>query len=107
MASVTPKIYILKYDLDSNIEEKRAPYRDAHQEYFKKYIDNGNIILSGLFEDPIKYHMSFIRNLSEREIDELVRHDPYFIHDVVNSYRIIPFFAVSGDPVLKNDLVEF
>jgi len=52
MASVTPKLYVLKYEYVENIVEKRTPYLEAHIANFMKQVENGNIILGGAIDQP-------------------------------------------------------
>jgi uncharacterized protein YciI len=105
MASITPKLYILKYEYVENIAEKRTPYREAHTAYVTKQVNNGNIILGGTIDHPPTAALTILRNLTEKEIEEIAKQDPYVINGLVTKYSIKPFLAVVGDSSLKNDLV--
>jgi len=105
MASVTPKLYVLKYEYVENIAEKRTPYREAHTAYVTKQVNNGNIILAGTIDQPPTAALTILRNLTEKEIEQIAKQDPYVINGLVTKYSIKPFLAVVGDSSLKNDLV--
>lgn len=106
MASPAAILYILKHDLEGDTTEKRAPYKDAHRAYLKKYIDNGSIVLSGPVAQPYKVHLTIFRNLSEKEVEDIAKNDPYVVNNVLTKYTVKPFFANVGDAALKNDLVQ-
>jgi len=106
MTSVTPKLYILQYDLVENALEKRAPYREAHLAVFAKQVQSGNIILGGAVDHPPTGSLTVFRNLTANDIEEIVQQDPYFINGLVTKYTIKPYIAVAGDPLLKDDLIK-
>jgi uncharacterized protein YciI len=106
MASVTPKLYALKYEYVENIVEKRTPYREAHIAHFMKQVQNGNIILGGSIDQPPTAGLTIVRNLTEKEVEQIAKQDPYVINGLVTKYTIKPFLAVVGDNLLKGDLVQ-
>jgi uncharacterized protein YciI len=106
MASVTPKLYILKNDYVENALEKRAPYREAHIAHIRRQVETGNVIIAGAIDYPPTGALIIFRNLTPNDIEQIVQQDPYFINGIVTKYTIKPYIAVAGDPLLKDDLIK-
>jgi len=106
MASITPKLYVLQYDYVENITEKRAPYRAAHLAIFLKQMQDGNLVIGGAVDQPPTGGLIVFRNLTPKDIEEIVQQDPYYVNGLVTKYAIKPFIAVTGDDSLKNDLLK-
>jgi len=106
MASITPKLYVLHYDYVENALEKRAPYREGHLAVLGKQVQNGNVIISGALDHPPTGALIIFRNLTPKDIEEIVQQDPYVINGIVTKYTIKPFIAVIGDNSLKDDLIK-
>lgn len=105
MASVTPKLHILEYEYVDNVLEKRVPYRPGHLEIFGKQSKDGNVVIGGPVDDPPSGARIIFRNLTAKEIDDIVQQDPYVINNIVTKYTIRPYFAGHGDSSLKNDFL--
>jgi uncharacterized protein YciI len=106
MASVTPKLYLLKYDYVENGAEKRKLYREAHSAHLQKQVNNGNIILAGIVDYLPTGAVLVFRNLTPNDIEQYAKQDPFVINGIVTKYTIKPYLAVTGDPSLKNDFVS-
>ena len=107
MAQITPKLYILQYEYVENALEKRAPFRPAHLAYFAKQDATGNVVLGGAIDHPPTGALTIFRNITAEDIEQIAQQDPYVINGIVTKYTVKPYIAVGGDPLLKDDLIQF
>lgn len=106
MATITPKLYVLQYEYVENILEKRAPFREAHLAVFGKQVQAGNIIIAGAVDHPPTGALTIFRHLTPNDIEQIIQQDPYVINGLVTKHTIKPFIAVTGDDLLKDDLLK-
>jgi len=104
--TLQPKLYVLQYDYVADAFEKRKPHREAHLAFISKQVENGNVVLAGAVGNPPTGGLLIFRNLSSNDIEQFAQQDPYVTNGVVKKYTIEPYMAVTGDALLKNDLIK-
>jgi uncharacterized protein YciI len=80
--------YMLQYDYVSDVVSKRAPHRSAHLQLANEYKTKGKLILGGAFQDPIDSAAIVFRNVTQSEVEEFAKKDPYVINKIVTQYKI-------------------
>jgi uncharacterized protein YciI len=107
-STATPqaKLYVLQYDYVADVFEKRKPHREAHLAMISKQTKAGNVVLAGAVDNPPTGGLLIFRNLSQNDVEQLAKQDPYVINGVVKKYTIKPYMAVLGDALLNNDLTK-
>ena len=88
--------FLLLYDYVENIVERRAPYRDAHLEMVRGYVDRGELPLGGAFADPVDGAAIVFKVKDRAEVEEFVERDPYVSNGLVTAWRIREWTVVVG-----------
>eukprot|EP01102_Stenamoeba_stenopodia_P023298 TRINITY_DN9991_c0_g1_i1.p1 TRINITY_DN9991_c0_g1~~TRINITY_DN9991_c0_g1_i1.p1 ORF type:complete len:143 (-),score=30.00 TRINITY_DN9991_c0_g1_i1:121-549(-) len=83
----TEKHLVLFYTYVHDVAEKRPPFRAAHLEHVKKYVDEGKIVMAGAW-NPVSGAMLIFKSETEDPIKEFVAADPYNINGLVASHEI-------------------
>jgi uncharacterized protein YciI len=88
--------YILFYDVVENFLKKRQPYREAHFNHIKPYVDRGDVRLAGALADPADGAV-LVFNVDDRKaIEEFAVNDPYVINGVVAKWHVREWSVVLG-----------
>lgn len=76
---------------DMSNEERST--MEQHVAYWKKYVDNGTVIVLGPVMDPKSgYGIAVVRVDSEEELQQIIAKDPA---NGLNSYEVFPMRAVT------------
>ena len=80
--------YILFYKTIENYVEKRAPYREMHLAYAKEYVNRGELIMAGAFDNPVD-GAALVFNCETATIpEEFAKNDPYVINGLIKEWSI-------------------
>jgi uncharacterized protein YciI len=90
-----PTHHVLIYDYVENALEARKPYREAHLELIKSYVDDGRLQMAGALGDPPTGGL-FIFNGADTGVGEtFTGEDPYVANGVVTRWRVEPWTVVT------------
>eukprot|EP01013_Petalomonas_cantuscygni_P017888 TRINITY_DN35166_c0_g1_i1.p1 TRINITY_DN35166_c0_g1~~TRINITY_DN35166_c0_g1_i1.p1 ORF type:complete len:122 (-),score=5.90 TRINITY_DN35166_c0_g1_i1:159-524(-) len=101
-ASPAPSFYVLQYQYVPDILTKRQPYRAAHLENCRKYIDSNRLVLGGALgdaessTDPVDSALLVFRDVSPAEIAAFAEADPYVVNGLVTDRKIRKWNVVIG-----------
>jgi uncharacterized protein YciI len=88
--------FLLFYDYVENVVERRAPYRGAHLDLVREYVDRGELVLAGAFADPVD-GAAFVFNVDERAtVEEFIGKDAYVAEGLVTKWGIREWTVVVG-----------
>lgn len=79
-------LFILTYQRPA---EEVDAYLEAHKAYLDTYYRNGNFLVSGR-RVPRTGGVILCKAGSREEADEMMRHDPFYIHGIA-TYEVIEF----------------
>ena len=88
--------FLLFYDYVENIVERRTPYREAHLEMVRSYVDRGELLLGGAFAHPADGAAIVFKVENQAEVEKFVERDPYVINGLVTAWRIREWTVVVG-----------
>lgn len=88
--------FILFYDYVDNILERRTPYREAHFNYVKAYVERGELLYGGAFTDPADGAALVFKVASRAEVEQFARQDPYVLNGLVTDWRAREWAVVVG-----------
>ena len=91
------RLHLLHYDYVEGILEKRAPHRDAHLAYARRWKDEGRILLAGVVGDPPTGALFVFRVEDPAELERFAEEDPYVHAGLVTARRVEPWMVVIGD----------
>jgi uncharacterized protein YciI len=94
------KHFILSFEFGPNLMEERKPYRAAHLDYLNLYVERGAVVMGGALADNSKGVVIFKAENAE-EVEAIADADPYVIHNVAKSYRVIEWVTVLGKDALN------
>ena len=87
--------FALLYDYVDNAVEKRAPHRPAHLELYRRWREEGKLVMGGALGDPPHSALIVFDVDSADAVDEFAEADPYVQNGVVTARRIEPWAVVS------------
>jgi uncharacterized protein YciI len=90
------------YFLHLSLTEKFGsvePYRDAHVEWVKKYVDRGVFLLASAKVNGLG-GMIMSKGVDKKELRSIISEDPYYANDLVE-YQIIDVDVRMVQPELK------
>ncbi|CAM9408960.1 unnamed protein product [Choristocarpus tenellus] len=93
------KIAALVYSFVDGMLEKRTPHRSEHLDLLNKMTNDGTCLMGGAFADPCDGSVVFFS--SRDKAQEFLESDPYFRYDLVTSYQIRDYMAVTGSLLKK------
>ena len=85
---------LLFYDYIENIVERRAPHREEHLAYARRYRDDGQIVMAGAAGDPPHGAVFVFRGEDPTQAEAFAREDPYVREGLVTSWRVEPWNVV-------------
>ena len=88
--------FILFYDYEGDIVERRAPFRETHMALVQNYVDRGSLILAGPFVDPLDGAALIFTGNDRSEVEAFVENDPYVANSLVREWRIRSWNVVAG-----------
>ena len=80
--------YLLLYDYEENMVERRAPYREAHLKMVAEVKERGILVSASAFANPLDGAALVFDGGSREAVEEFVRRDPYVINGLVPRHRI-------------------
>ena len=87
---------LLFYDYPADILERRAPHREAHLKLAGEWVERGELVLGGAFEDPVDGAVLVFRVDQPARVEDFVRNDPYVAAGLVENWRVRPWTVVVG-----------
>jgi uncharacterized protein YciI len=94
------KHFILQFEFGPNYMEERLPYRAAHLDYLGQFITTGALVMGGALSD-FSQGMVIFKADNIETIEAIAKADPYVIHNVAKSYRVIEWVTVLGKDALN------
>ena len=79
--------YVMWGSYCDNVEEKRAPYRQAHLDGLKAQKEDGILLTIGPTKD-LKQVFALYDAPNEKTVQELVENDPYWQNGIWTEYQI-------------------
>jgi uncharacterized protein YciI len=87
--------FALFYDYVENIVERRAPHRPAHLELYRRWREDGRLVMGGAIGDPPHGALIVFDVDSAADVEEFGEADPYVLNGLVTARRIEPWAVVS------------
>lgn len=87
---------LLFYDYPEDILERRAPHREGHLVLAQEWVERGELVLGGAFDDPVDGAVLVFKVDGPARVEEFVRNDPYVAAGLVESWRIRPWTVAVG-----------
>lgn len=88
--------YLLFYDVVPDYMIRRQPFRAAHIEYARPFIDRGELVLGGALDDPVDGAVLLFRSESPETAHTFAAADPYVQRGLVTQWRVRPWTTVVG-----------
>jgi uncharacterized protein YciI len=87
--------FALFYDYVENIVERRSPHRPAHLELYRRWRDEGRLVMGGAIGEPPHGALIVFDVESSAEVEEFAAADPYVRGGLVTGRRVEPWKVVS------------
>jgi uncharacterized protein YciI len=87
--------FALFYDYVENIVERRAPYRPAHLELYRRWREDGRLVMGGAVGDPPHGALIVFDVEGRDEVEAFAAADPYVENGLVTARRVEPWAVVS------------
>jgi uncharacterized protein YciI len=87
--------FALSYDYVPNIVERRAPHRPAHLELYRRWRQEGRLVMGGAIGDPPHGALIVFDVSGPAEVEEFAAADPYVVNGLVTGRRVEPWAVVS------------
>jgi uncharacterized protein len=88
--------YILFYDAVEGYAEKRVPFRNAHLEYARKFVDRGELVLGGALANPVDRSVLLFKGSSPAVAENFAKNDPYCLNGLVVKWHVREWTTVVG-----------
>jgi len=89
--------YILFYDVVDDYVKLREPYREAHFNHIKPYVERGDVRLAGALSDPVDGAVLVFNVNNKKTIEEFAMNDPYVKNGLVTKWQIREWAVVLGN----------
>ena len=89
------KTYVVEYKYVPNMLEKRTPYRAAHLEFAKPFVENKSMIAGGAFVPTVESGM-LLFNCKRSVVEHFVKNDPYVVNGLVPEHKINEWAVAIG-----------
>jgi uncharacterized protein len=90
----TGPYHLLFYDYVEGIVEKRAPHRERHLAYARRFKDDGRLVMAGALGDPPHGAVFVFRTGDAAEVEAFADGDPYAEAGLVTDRRVEPWNVV-------------
>ncbi len=87
--------FALFYDYVDGIIEKRAPHRPDHLELYRRWREEGRLVMGGAVGDPPHGALIVFDVESADEVEEFASIDPYVQNGLVTARRVEPWAVVA------------
>ena len=88
--------YLLFYDVVADYVIRRQPFRAAHLEYARPFIERGELVLGGALAEPVDGAVLLFRGQSPDVARTFAATDPYVQQGLVTDWRVRPWTTVVG-----------
>ena len=88
------RLFLLHYAYVENIAERRAPHREAHLAYARRWRDEGRLLLGGAVGDPPSGGLLVFRVDGPEDVEAFADGDPYVEAGLVTGRRVEPWAVV-------------
>jgi len=85
---------LLFYDYVEDIVERRAPHREEHLAYARRFKEDGQIVMAGAAGDPPHGAVFVFRGDDPTPAEAFAREDPYVREGLVTAWRVEPWNVV-------------
>jgi hypothetical protein len=89
--------FALFYDVIDDYVARRAAFREEHLGYSRAAQSRGELILGGVFTDPVDKALLIFRTENAAVVEDFARHDPYVINGLVKKWTVRPWTVAIGD----------
>lgn len=86
--------FALHYDYVPDIVERRAPFRPAHLELYRRWRAEGRLLIGGALGDPPTGALIVFTVDSAGEVEEFAASDPYVLNGLVTARYVEPWAVV-------------
>jgi uncharacterized protein YciI len=86
--------HLLLYDYVEDVVEKRAPHRERHLAYARRFKDDGRLVMAGAIGDPPHGAALVFRVDDPAEVEAFADGDPYVEAGLVTARRVEPWNVV-------------
>ncbi|MEA2422995.1 MAG: uncharacterized protein QOF55_2094 [Thermoleophilaceae bacterium] len=86
--------FVLLYDYVPNVVERRAPHREAHLALYRRWREEGRLLMGGAVGDPPHGALIVFTVDDAAEVEEFAAADPYVAEGIVTSWRVEPWAVV-------------
>jgi len=84
----------LFYDYVEDVLEKRAPQRENHLAWARRWKDEGRIVMAGALGDPPHGALFVFLVDDAAQVEDFVAGDPYVSGGIVTAHRVVPWNVV-------------
>lgn len=88
--------YLLFYDVVTDYETKRVPFRSVHLEYARRAVERGDLVLGGALANPVDGAVLLFRGASPAVAEAFAAADPYVLNGLVLKWRVRAWTTVVG-----------
>ena len=88
--------YLLFYDVVPDYVTRRQPFRAAHLEYARPFIERGDLLLGGALAEPVDGAVLLFRGKTPEVARAFAATDPYVQQGLVTRWRVRPWTIVVG-----------
>jgi len=88
--------YLLFYDVVTDYETKRVPFRSLHLEHARRAVERGDLVLGGALANPVDGAVLLFRGESRAVADAFAAADPYVLNGLVLRWRVREWTTVVG-----------
>ena len=88
--------YLLFYDVVTDYETKRAPFRSLHLEHARRAVERGDLVLGGALAEPVDGAVLLFRGASRAVAGAFAAADPYVLNGLVLQWRVREWTTVVG-----------
>jgi uncharacterized protein len=89
--------YALIYEVIDDYVARRAAFREEHLGYARTSEDRGELVLGGVFTDPVDQALLIFRAPDASIVEEFARHDPYVRNGLVKKWTVRPMAVAIGN----------
>lgn len=89
--------YLLFYDVVSDYETKRQPFRAAHLSHARQAVERGELLLGGALADPVDEAVLLFSGTSPAAAEAFAQADPYVLNGLVRHWRVRAWTTVVGE----------
>jgi uncharacterized protein YciI len=89
--------FVLIYDVIDDYVARRAAFREEHLGYSRAAQARGELLLGGVFTDPVDKALLIFRVKDAAVVEEFARHDPYVLNGLVKNWTVRPWTVAIGN----------